>query len=67
MNQIENVWHELKEFIRNTYKPHNKEQLIAAVRAFWETMTPAKCQKYIGLLRKVMPKVIEGEGAATGM
>ena len=31
MNPIENVWHELKEFIQREVKPHTKEELIGTV------------------------------------
>ena len=38
----------------------------AGIHNFWETVTVSKCQKYIRHLRKVIPKVIEVQGAATG-
>ena len=28
MNPIENMWHELKEYVRREEKPRNKEQLV---------------------------------------
>lgn len=65
-NPIENLWHELKEFIRREVKPHNKQELIAGIARFWETVDVAKCKKYIGHLRKVVPKIIECNGQATG-
>lgn len=65
-NPIENLWHELKEYIRQEIKPKTKEDLIDGIEQFWETVDQAKCRKYIGHLRKVIPKVIELEGAATG-
>jgi len=40
--------------------------LIDGILAFWETMDEQKCQKYIGHLKKVIPKVIELNGNATG-
>ena len=43
-----------------------KEELIDGIQKFWETVDQAKCEKYIGHLRKVIPKVIELEGSATG-
>ena len=66
LNPIENVWHEMKHYIRRTAKPTNKEELLQAIQAFWATVTPEKCNKYIGHLRKVIPKVIELNGEATG-
>ena len=32
MNPIENVWHELKYFIRTVVKPVNKEELFAGIQ-----------------------------------
>jgi len=63
-NPIENLWHELKEYNRRVIKPTTKDQLING--QFWETVTVAKCNKYINHLKKVLPKVIELNGAATG-
>ena len=66
INPIENLWHELKEYIRREAKPHTKDELVAAIIAFWNTMDVRKCTKYIRHLRKVVPKVIEVEGCVTG-
>ena len=60
------MWHELKEFIRREIKPTTKQQLIEGILMFWETVSIEKCNKYIGHLKKVIPLVIELEGAATG-
>ena len=66
LNPIENMWHELKEYIRREVKPKTKEELIDGIEAFWSTVDIDKCRKYIRHLRKVIPKVIELQGAATG-
>ena len=66
LNPIENLWHELKEFIRRVVKPQAKEELIDGIEQFWQTVDATKCQKYIGHLRKVIPKVIELNREATG-
>lgn len=66
LNPIENLWHELKEFIRREVKPRTKQELIDGIETFWSTVTLEKCKKYIRHLRKVIPKVIELKGAATG-
>lgn len=66
LNPIENLWHELKEYIRREVKPKTKDQLIDGISEFWGTVNVDKCKKYIGHLKKVIPKVIELEGAATG-
>ena len=57
LNPIENMWHELKEFIRRVVKPQTKEELIDGIKKFWETVDATKCQKYIGHLRKVVPRL----------
>ena len=65
-NPIENIWHELKEYIRREVKPRTKEQLVQGIQEFWATVDVQKCQKYIHHLRKVIPRVIELNGDATG-
>ena len=65
-NPIENLWHELKEFLRREVKPKTKQELIDGIQLFWRTVTVAKCRKYIGHLKKVLPKIVELNGAATG-
>ena len=66
LNPIENLWHELKEFIRREIKPTTKDQLVHGIKTFWKTVDKAKCNKYIDHLKKVVPKVIELDGDATG-
>ena len=50
LNLIENLWHELKEFI---CRPKTK-----VIIQFWKSVHITKCLKYLGHLRKVIPKVI---------
>ena len=59
LNPIENFWHELKKYIRRESKPKTKDELIQGIVTFWGTVDTAKCLKYIGHLRKIVPKVIE--------
>ena len=66
MNPIENFWHELKERLRNDIKPRTKEELIDGIRSIWSTITPEKCHRYISHLNKVLPKVVEWNGKASG-
>ena len=47
LSPIENMWHELKEFIRREVKPTTKQQLIEGILAFWETVTVEKCNKFL--------------------
>lgn len=58
-NSIENLWHELKEYIKRVVKSTLKQELV-------EGVDTAKYQKYIRHLRKVIPKIIELKGTATG-
>ena len=66
MNPIENLWHELKEKLRNDIKPRKKDELLEGIQEVWSSITPEKCRKYISHLDKVLPKVIEREGRASG-
>ena len=65
-NPIENLWHELKEFIRREIKPKSKNELVEGIEKFWKTVTVNKCIKYIRHLRKVVPRIIELNGEAMG-
>ena len=66
LNPIENIWHELKEYIRREVKPLLKDELVQGINRFWDTVDVPKCKKYIGHLKKVMPKVVEENGEPTG-
>lgn len=66
LNPIEDLWHELKESIRRQVKPKSKDELIQGIQSFWRTVDAIKCNKYINHLYKVLPKVIELNGGATG-
>ena len=46
LNPIENLWHELKDYIRGQVKPSNKEELIDGIRRFWATVDAEKCTRY---------------------
>ena len=43
---IENLWHELKEYIRREVKPKVMSELIDGIERLWWTMDIAKSQKY---------------------
>lgn len=66
LNPIENLWHELKEHIRREVKPTTKLELVRGINSFWKTVDENKCAHYINHLRKVIPRVIELNGDATG-
>ena len=63
LNPIENLWH---EYIRREVKRKMKDELVNGILAFWATVDVAKCRKYIRHLKKVIPRVIELGGQATG-
>ena len=65
-NPIENLWHELKEYIRREVKPMTKQELVDGINSFWDTIDIYKCNRYINHLQKVLPRVIETNGDATG-
>ena len=44
INPIENLWHELKEFIRREVKPKTKDELVQGIIQFWRTVDVAKCK-----------------------
>ena len=56
----------LKYYLRHHHKPTNLDTLKAGIINFWKCMTPEVCTKYISHLHKVIPKVIECNGAASG-
>ena len=66
LNPIENIWGSLKQYLRTQYKPHNLEELKQGIMAFWSTLTPQVCEKYISHLHKVIPKVVEMNGNPSG-
>lgn len=66
LNAIENVWHEMKEFLRSIVKPNNLAELINGIRTFWKTrMTKNKCRRYIKHVIKVIPQVERNKGGLT--
>ena len=66
LNPIENLWHELKEYMRREVMPKTKQELIDGIHTFRNTVTVSNCREYIGHLRKVIPNVLKVGGAATG-
>ena len=66
LNPIENVWGSMKNYLRTNVKPKNLRELKDGIKEFWLTLTPSVCKKYIGHLKKVVPKVIEEDGGPSG-
>ena len=67
LNPIEDLWHELKFYLESQVNPHNKQELVDGIKKFWEwKVTTEKCTRYIDqVLHKVVPAVVEAQGAAT--
>lgn len=59
-----NVIHQ--EFLRREVKSQCKDQLVDGIMCFWETVTVEKCHKYIQHLQKVILRIIEVNGEASG-
>ena len=66
ISRPESLWHELKEYIRHEIKPSNKSELASRIKLFRNTVDTHEWYKYINHLQKVVPQVVELEGAATG-
>ena len=50
LNPIENVWHELKEYIQREVKPKSKDELIEGIKRFWKTVDTAKCVRHVSCI-----------------
>ena len=37
LNPIENLWHELKEYLRAQVKPRTQDELVDGIEAFWHS------------------------------
>ena len=55
----------MKYFLRHQYKSTNTESLEEGIKKFWTSMTPEVCHRYINHLDKVIPRVVEVDGAAS--
>ena len=66
MNPIENLWHELKTYLRTVIKPKKKAESVNGIKKFWNNFDSSRCSCYIDHLEKVFPAVVEREGAASG-
>ena len=66
LNPIKNVWGSMKQYIRTNVRPRNIAELKLGIQEYWRTLTPSVCKKYIGHLKKVVPKVIQEDGGPSG-
>ena len=63
LNPIELLWKELKD---SCEMARTKDDLLARIQEFWNSVTVDKCRKYIGHLPKVLPIVVAAEGGPSG-
>lgn len=56
----------MKYFLRHHHKAYTKEELIQAVKAYCESLSPKYYGWFISHLQKVIPKVIQVNGEASG-
>ena len=60
-NPIENLWPELKEYVRREIKPRTKAQLVEGIQVFCATVSSEKCTTYIRHLKKSAAKTNRDE------
>jgi len=46
LNPIENMWHELKVYIRREVKPKTKDEVVEGIKELWGLVSGEKCRKY---------------------
>ncbi|CAG2213127.1 unnamed protein product [Mytilus edulis] len=66
LNPIENIWAALKFHIRRRVKPSNQQELLDGIQEYWNNLSAETCCSYINHLYKVLPKVLDVDGNATG-
>jgi len=58
----------LKDWLANIWRPSTKPELIIGIQVFWrDRVTAEYCNSKIKHLQKVLPKVIQYTGKATGL
>ena len=58
-NPIEKVWGSMKTFLRDKVNPKNFVELKRRIKAYWKSLTPETCSRYVNHLQKVMPDIIQ--------
>ncbi|KAJ8375437.1 hypothetical protein SKAU_G00060170 [Synaphobranchus kaupii] len=64
LNPIENLWGIVKRKMRDT-KPNNADDLKAAIKAPWASITPQQCHRLIASMPRRIDAVIHAKGAPT--
>ncbi len=64
LNLIENLWGIVKRKMRNT-RPNNADDLKAAIKAAWASITPEQCHRLIASIPRRIDAVIQAKGVPT--
>lgn len=64
LNPIENLWGIVKRKMRDT-RPNNADDLKAAIKATWASITPQQCHRLIASMPRRIDAVIHAKGAPT--
>ncbi len=64
LNPIENIWGIVKRKMRDT-SPNNADDLKAAIKETWASITPEQCHKLINSMPCCSDSVIHAEGGPT--
>ena len=43
LNPIKLIWESLKQYLRNTFKPNNLDELKQGIQQFWNSLMPEVC------------------------
>ncbi len=64
LNPIENLWAIVKRKMRDT-RPNNTDDLKAALKAIWASITPEQCHRLITSMPRRIDAVIHAKGGPT--
>ncbi len=64
LNPIENLWGIFKRKMRDT-RPNNADDLKAAIKATWASITPEQCHRLIASMPRHIDAVIHAKGGPT--
>ncbi len=64
LNPIENLWGIIKRKMRDT-RPNNADDLKAAIKATWASITPEQCHRLITSMPRHIDAVIHAKGGPT--
>ncbi len=64
LNSIENLWGIVKRKMRDT-RPNNADDLKAAIKATWASITPEQCHRLITSMPRRIDAVIHAKGGPT--